>query len=57
MITDDVIDHRSLPRLRAALFFQNNPRVTFALPNLVQCATPEVEARLRALGLGTGAAT
>lgn len=57
IITEEVVKERSLPRLRSALFFQSNPRVTFELPNLVQCATAEVEAELRRLGFGSGAAT
>ena len=56
IITEEAVKERSLPRLRSALYFRGNARVTFALPNLVQCATPEVEAELRRIGFGTGAA-
>ena len=48
LITPEVARNLSLPRLRAAKFFENSERVDFRLPGIGQCTTPEAEALLRA---------
>jgi hypothetical protein len=48
-----VIDPRS-DRLRAAIYFRNHPHVHFHLPNIVQCASPEVADLLKAMSFGGG---
>jgi hypothetical protein len=40
-ITEEVARKLSLPRLRAAAFFQGNPKVDFRLPGIVQTSSPE----------------
>jgi hypothetical protein len=40
-ITEEVARALSLPRLRAAAFFQGNPKVDFRLPGIVQTASTE----------------
>lgn len=47
------IENLSLPRLRAAMYFKDHPRVDFRLTNIVQC-TPGAERMLRDLGFGGG---
>ncbi len=44
----------TIPRLRAAMFFKNEPRVTFVLPNVVQFADAETHDYLVGLDLGRG---
>ncbi len=50
----DDVEGARFPRLRAALYFKDHPLVDFRLPGIVQCETPEVEDRLRAMGFGQG---
>lgn len=42
------------PRLRSAVFFKNNPKVSFTLPNIVQYDLPETRAMIEALEVGGG---
>jgi hypothetical protein len=53
-LTTEALRSVSLPRLRAAVFFRDNPDVEFRLPNLVQCEGAEAEALARAMGFGDG---
>ena len=46
-ITKEVADKLSLPRLEAAGYFENNIRVDFRLPHVVQCSSVEAEAVLK----------
>lgn len=50
-ITADDVRELSVPRLRSAVFFKDDPRVTFKLLHLLQC-TPEAEALLRQMEFG-----
>jgi hypothetical protein len=54
VITPEVLATLGLPRLRAAMFFRDNPDVDFRLPNLVQCDGPVTAALARAMGFGNG---
>ena len=47
LITAEIARDLSTPRLRAAKFFDGSTKVDFRLPNVTQCASPEVEAMLR----------
>jgi hypothetical protein len=49
-VTPEVARNCSLPRLRAAKFFENHPRVEFRLPQVVQTSNDEAEALLRSYG-------
>ena len=40
------------PRLRAAVYFKDKPGITFELPVIVQCDSPETEALVAALDVG-----
>lgn len=51
-LTESAIENLSVPRLRSAVFFKNNPEVIFRLPGLVQCDSDATENRLRAMGFG-----
>jgi len=51
-VTESSIENLTLPRLRSAVFFKNNPEVIFRLPGLVQCDSDATENRLRAMGFG-----
>lgn len=57
LITMDMAKNRGTQRLEAESFFRDHPLVTFRLPNIVQCESPEVEACLRESGIGDGALT
>lgn len=52
IITAAMVTRLSHPRLRAAAFFRDKPGVTFELPVIVQCDSPETEALIAALDLG-----
>ena len=47
----NVITNRTQPRLRAALYFKDNPNVQFHLPHIHQIDSPETGEMLQALGL------
>jgi hypothetical protein len=49
----NVVTDRTQPRLRAALYFKNNPNVEFHLPHIHQIDSPETEELLRAIGFGS----
>lgn len=51
-ITLEDVEALRPPRLRAAMAFRGHAQVDFLLPRIVQAASPEVEAAIRALGLG-----
>jgi hypothetical protein len=55
-ITLEDVQQLRLPRLRAAVAFRESPLVDFRLPRIVQAASAEVEAAIRALGLDDRAA-
>ncbi len=48
-----VINLRS-PRLRAAMYFKNQPRVEFLLPSIVQCDNEKTRDLIREMGFGQG---
>ena len=52
-ITAEKLDRNEVPRVRAARFFKDDPRVHFSIPNLVQCQNQTIEQRLRDEKLGT----
>ncbi len=52
IITSEVVDSLSLPRLRAAVFFRDVPEVQFTLPKIVQCDGVETVEKIRALEVG-----
>jgi hypothetical protein len=52
LISLESLRSNSTPRIRAARFFKNVEAVDFALPNLVQLESAEVEAELRREGFG-----
>ena len=54
-ITLEDVQALRLPRLRAAVAFRDSPQVDFMLPRIVQAASPEAEAAIRALGLDSRA--
>ena len=41
MITPEIARNFGLPRLRAAQFFQDHPKIEFILPRIVQCVSDE----------------
>jgi hypothetical protein len=45
----EVARNKSTPRLRAAAYFDGNPRVDFRLPGITQVASPEAQTMLEAL--------
>lgn len=51
-ITREEIDRLSVPRLRAAVYFKDNPRVAFTLSSIVQYDTLETKKAVEALGVG-----
>lgn len=51
IITERDLANLKHPRLRSALAFKDEPRVTFDLPSICQCDTPETEAAIRRLGV------
>ena len=52
-ITEAKLRANQVPRINAAIYFRNNPRVTFKLPNLCQYADEATRKRLVALDLGS----
>jgi hypothetical protein len=52
IVTKSAIDHLTLPRLRAAVYFKNRPEVIFKLPNIVQYDSDETKQYLQKMGLG-----
>jgi hypothetical protein len=53
-VTQDVVRHLTLPRLRSAVFFRDCASVMFRLPLAVQCDSDETRALLRTIGIGDG---
>lgn len=53
LLTAEKVDALDHPRLNAAVYFRDEPGVTFELPEIVQCDGPATEAKVRALGLGS----
>ncbi|KKC26172.1 glycosyl transferase family 90 [Sphingomonas sp. SRS2] len=53
IITADMVATLAHPRLRAAAFFADKPGVTFELPLIVQCDTPETANSIAMLGFGS----
>lgn len=51
IITAEIVRTLQHPRLRAAVFFKAQAKVTFDLPVIVQCDSPETEALVAALGV------
>lgn len=51
-ITLKDITSDSIPRIRAARYFEYHKHVDFRLPYIVQCAAPDVEQQLREWGFG-----
>ena len=52
MLTLDDVRRRANARLEAALYFRDEPGVTFRLPNIVQYDWEETRAAIEALGVG-----
>jgi hypothetical protein len=48
LITPKIARDLSIPRLRAARYFDGSAKVDFRLPVIIQCSSPEAEAILRA---------
>ena len=48
LITPEIARDLSMPRLRAARYFDGSAKVDFRLPIILQCSSPEAEAILRA---------
>ena len=54
IISLDDVRSLSVPRLKSAIYFRDNPLVDFLLPAIVQCENEQVENALRELGFGVG---
>ncbi|HXR36956.1 MAG TPA: glycosyl transferase family 90 [Candidatus Binataceae bacterium] len=52
-VSKEVVRNLTLPRLRAAVYFKDNPDVQFHLPRLVQCDSEETKDLLCAMGFGS----
>jgi hypothetical protein len=48
LITEEIVRDLTVPRLRAAAYFNGNPRVDFRLPSVVQTASAQAEELLKA---------
>lgn len=46
LVTIDSIDQLSVPRIRAAAYFHNNPSVFFRIANAVQCDSEQAKSLL-----------
>jgi len=54
LYTEEIVRSLAAPRLRAAVYFKNKPRVHFLLPQITQCNSKETEELLRKMGFGNG---
>jgi hypothetical protein len=54
VITADTVRTLDHARLRAAVYFRDRPGISFELPVIVQCDSPETEEMVAALRLGHG---
>lgn len=53
IITVDKLKQNSVPRIGAALYFKNNPRITFQLPSVCQFQNEQVRNMILGMELGT----
>ena len=51
IITQKAVLENSVPRIRGARFFKDNPDVDFRIPNIVQCDSKETQDLIRSLGI------
>ncbi len=50
-ITQEAVRSRTVPRIRSAVYFKDHPHISFTLPAISSCDSPETEALIRSLGV------
>jgi hypothetical protein len=51
VITQEAVHKLAVPRIRSAVYFKDNPNVSFTLPNIGGCDSMETEELIRSLGV------